>query len=383
MSVLGSQQPSEGHEPVGTALVRAAAVAPALPSTVATAAGPLTAPVRDARGLAPAPHVFEPVGDWHPDAYPARHYLDHVVTNDATRRAMRQALDVVAGLLSAGRADALGFPWARLTYDVTSSLPNRLAAEGYARTSVQKILSAVRGALKEAWRLERIGVEEYRRAADVQLKRATKLPPSTGRRIESRELRVLFDVCATDEGPAGERDAAILAVLYAGGLRRSEVVALNVGDYNRETGALEVLDGKGGTDRVVYLAGEARAALVAWLDGTRATLPRGPWSPLFLPINRHRRAYLRRLTDQAIYVILRKRAAEGRILAALAPHDFRRTFISDLLESGADLAVAQQLAGHANPATTARYDRRGEKAKREAAARLHVPYTGRRVPLPS
>jgi site-specific recombinase XerD len=82
------------------------------------------------------------------------------------------------------------------------------------------------------------------------------------------------------------------------------------------------------------------------------------------------------MTDQVVLYILRKRTTEGGV-APFSPHDLRRTFISDLLDSGADISVAQQLAGHAKATTTARYDRRGEVAKQKAARLLHVPYRRR------
>jgi integrase len=97
---------------------------------------------------------------------------------------------------------------------------------------------------------------------------------------------------------------------------------------------------------------------------------------LLWPINKGGNLQPRRMTNQAIYNALAKRAALAGIVD-LTPHDLRRTFISDLWDEGADGASIAGLAGHENINTTARYDRRPEAAKAKAAGLLHLPYKGR------
>jgi integrase len=87
-----------------------------------------------------------------------------------------------------------------------------------------------------------------------------------------------------------------------------------------------------------------------------------------------------RLSESTVRLACRRRAAQAG-LSAFSPHDLRRTSISDLLDLTGDLALVSELAGHANPATTKRYDRRPAENRRRAARSLHVPYKRRMNPV--
>jgi integrase len=300
------------------------------------------------------------------DQHPAAVYLARLAPG--SRRTMRAALDLVAGTLTCGAADAQTLDWSAVRYEHGQAVRSGLA-ERYKPATVNKALSGLRGVLREAWRLGLTTSEDYRRAADLEAVQGESLP--SGRALTAGELKALLGACSADETAAGARDAALLALLYGAGLRRSEAVALDVSDLTVATGMLVVRHGKGNRDRVVYATNGAADALADWLairghdDG-----------PLFLPVNKGGVVGGHRMSGQAVLYILRRRALQGGV-TRLTPHDLRRTFISDLLDLGADISTVQRLAGHAQVTTTTRYDRRGEVAKRKAASMLHVPYERR------
>jgi integrase len=231
------------------------------------------------------------------------------------------------------------------------------------------MLSALRRVLKEARRLKLMDADDYDSAVDFKGIKSTQM--LRGRALSESEISALLSVCMDDPTPKGVRDAAMISILMAG-LRRSEVVNLDISDFDPKTGGLTIRRGKGMKDRITYLPQGASAAVQDWL-AIRGDEP----GPLLYPVDKAGRIPTRRLTDQAVMFVLQKRAAESSV-AAFSPHDFRRTFITELLDTGADVITVSRLAGHADPATTAKYDMRGEEVKRLAVARLKVPYRPRR-----
>ena len=298
-----------------------------------------------------------------PESHPALVYLGRLA--HGSRRTLRAALDNIARLATSGRSNALSCNWPALRYQHTQAIRAALAAR-YAVATVNKHLAALRGVLCEAWKLGHMSADDYRAAANLPTVRGSSLP--AGREVNEGELRRLFTDCTSDASAGGARDAALMAILYGGGLRRSEAVALDLADYDRDTGALTVRAGKGKKARVAYATNGSRAAVEAWLT-VRGLTP----GALLCPVNKGGKVITRRMSDTALLLILRRRAKRAGV-GRFSPHDLRRSFVSHLLDAGADIASVQKLAGHANVQTTARYDRRPEDAKRKAAELLHVPY---------
>jgi site-specific recombinase XerD len=301
------------------------------------------------------------------DTNPAAVYLARL--RETGRRSMAQRLDTIAQMLGCDGWQAT--PWERLEYAHVEALKSKLA-EDYAPASVNATLSAVRGVLRCAWKMRLIDAETYHRIASVEGVTGSREP--AGRALTQGELGAMMRAC--EDTPAGVRDGAIIAVSYAGGLRRAELAALDLEDLRDDDGqiiALRVL-GKRNKERTVYIDNGGADALRDWLS-VRGDAP----GPFFWAGRRGGHlARGQRLSAQSIYAIIQRRAEQAGVKVT-TPHDLRRSFVSDLLDSGVDISTVAKMAGHSSVNTTQRYDRRPEQAKRKAAGSLHVAYQRRRL----
>lgn len=177
-------------------------------------------------------------------------------------------------------------------------------------------------------------------------------PPRMPRRLPGvlaeSQVEALLSVPDTTSA-LGLRDRAILEVLYAAGVRVSELTAMDLPAVNLRQGLVRVT-GKGGRDRLVPLGEQAVDWVTRWRDG-----PRRDW--LGMPVSDalfiSRRG--RRLTRQAVWYRLRRHAAAAGIQDPVSPHKLRHSFATHLMNHGADLRVVQLLLGHADLATTQLY----------------------------
>ena len=287
----------------------------------------------------------------------------------SSRYQMGRKLDKAAALLGGESWQTL--PWGeRLTPENVAAVV-ALLAKDYSPAYVNTILAALRGVVEHAHDLGQIDDAAYRRIRKVKTVAGGSTEPR-GRYVPQGELAALMGACMADDTPAGRRDAAILACGYPGGLRRAEIASLRWEDLadDGETLTLQV-HGKGRKERAVYLDNGGADALRDWL-AVRGDEP----GPLFWAGRKG--GHLTRgqgMTPQSVYEVLRRRAEDAGI-RELTPHDLRRTTASDLLDL-TDAVTTAGVLGHASTDTTAKYDRRGERARRKAAQGLHIPYRRR------
>lgn len=291
-------------------------------------------------------------------------FLDYLVdqrhASAHTVRAYRGDLEQFADYLSERWADADGrLPGPESIETLTvRGFVAELGRGRVARSSLSRKLSVVRSFLKHAVREGRI---EANPARDVP---APRVPRSLPRDMTVDEVFNLLDRIG-DDGNAARRDRALLEMLYATGLRVSELVGLDLEDVDLGGGVVRVI-GKGNKERLVPFGGKAAEALRAWLGRAERLRERsGEHDAVFLNLRGGR------LSDRSVRRILDRRLQEAAIHAKVSPHALRHSFATHLLGAGADLRAIQELLGHASLSTTQRYTHVSTDALMQVYDRAH------------
>ncbi len=219
---------------------------------------------------------------------------------------------------------------------------SHLQTSGISSRSVARLLSCLRGFYRFALREHWINIDP---SLDIAMPKLGRLLPKS---ISERDVELLLDAPDLDTA-IGVRDKAMLELLYASGLRVSELVQLQTSDVNLRQGVIRVM-GKGSKERIVPMGDEAVDALLQYYKEARPLLLKGRACDVVFPSNR-----AVAMTRQTFWHRIKIYVQAVGIQSEVSPHTLRHAFASHLLNHGADLRVVQLLLGHSDLSTTQIY----------------------------
>lgn len=209
--------------------------------------------------------------------------------------------------------------------------------------------------------LMREGVRESDPTADIEMPRIGRSLPKT---LTEEEVDALLQAPNTDE-PLGHRDRAMLELLYATGLRVSELINVKLLQVNFNQGVLRIV-GKGDHERLIPVGEESQRWLRDFIDGPRMEILLERQTDYLFPTRRGDR-----MTRQAFWHIIKRYAEKSGIGKKLSPHSLRHAFATHLLNRGADLRVVQLLLGHSDLSTTQIYTHVARERLKELHSQHH------------
>lgn len=266
-------------------------------------------------------------------------YLNHLEVerrySSVTISAYRRSLTQQAELL-----EAMGIvSWRGVNHQDIRQLAMRLNRQGVAASTLAHKLSALRSFYEFLLLREQVPANPARGI------RAPKRGRSLPKNIDIDAMGHLLEI--DDDSPLGLRDAAIMELFYASGMRLAELVALDLKHIDLEQRMARVL-GKGRKERLVPFGRQAREALEAWLK-VRGELCNAGEVALFVSQRKQR------ISARSVQVRLNLWAKRQQLSQQVHPHKLRHSFATHMLESSGDLRVVQELLGHANLSTTQIY----------------------------
>jgi integrase/recombinase XerC len=234
---------------------------------------------------------------------------------------------------------------------------------GHARTTLQRRAAAVR--VFFAWARETGHVATDPSANLRSPKISRTLPPTLEAATAAQMLDVAVAAVGDAGGPVATRDAAVLEILYATGIRVSELCGLDVGDLDRERRVIRVF-GKGRKERTVPLGAPALRAVEAWLGKARLQLATAASGQAMFLGERGKR-----IDPRVVRRIVHRSLQMTKGAPDLGPHGLRHAMATHLLEGGADLRSVQEILGHASLATTQIYTHVTNERLRSAFEQAH------------
>ncbi len=207
----------------------------------------------------------------------------------------------------------------------------------------------------------REGLRDTDPTADIEMPRIGRSLPKT---LTEDEVDALLNAPNTDE-PLGHRDRAMLELLYATGLRVSELINLRQSQINFNQGVLRIV-GKGDRERLIPLGDESQRWLRDFINGPRMEILLERQTDFLFPTRRGDR-----MTRQAFWHIIKRYAEKAGIRRKLSPHSLRHAFATHLLNRGADLRVVQLLLGHSDLSTTQIYTHVARERMKELHGEHH------------
>ncbi len=280
--------------------------------------------------IAVNPPVLPPEPAQQPIEDPLLAYLGSL--SPRSRVTVEERLRAVARMMQVPYEQVV---WHELRAHHVEWIHQALTERGVAPSTVNVTLSALKGIARRARNLNLMSSDEYDRIRDVRGAKGEWEP--AGRSATAGEIEALVRACLRDRTPAGIRDVAMLGVLYIGGIRRTELVGLQLSDYIPDPATLKVR-GKGNKHRSVPLTAAAAAAVNDWLR-IRGDFP----GALFVSLTQKGEVAGTSMTGRAISKILLKRVGQAGV-EPLSPHDFRRTFVVMCTNCGHENIVDRQRA---------------------------------------
>ncbi len=248
--------------------------------------------------------------------------------------------------------------WTDFTRQMMLAYQLNLKERNYAATTLARKIAAAKSFFKFMVSEGKITENPTRNVASPNVGRILPKP------ITLKQVRLLLDQPAKSTTPEGKRDRAMLELLYASGMRVSELISLNVDDIDIEGGFVRCF-GKGSKERMIPIYRQAALIVDEYIREARPQIVRREEKALFL----NRRG--ERLTRQGFWQILKGYAKAAGLDDAITPHTLRHSFATHMLNGGADLRSVQELLGHANISTTQVYTHLTSEHVRKTYEKAH------------